>query len=144
MIVKGIVESIESDYLVKVRIPLLDGLADTVNGVGTRDLNSATICSLPNCSNNVSQGDVVFVGFENNDIGKPIILGHLFKEVSDSTLINIKVNSLTANYADLPENTSIGNVTGSNLKCLQNMDENIKDTFRDILARLENLEGKGE
>ena len=37
----------------------------------------ARLCGIPGMANLIHPGDIVIVGFENNDMGQPIILGHL-------------------------------------------------------------------
>ena len=84
MITKAIVEEIVSPYQVKIRIPLLDRVESSPMSTNTSDLNTATICSLPNCYMNVQVGDVVFVGFEDNTYYKAVVLGHLCRQAATS------------------------------------------------------------
>ena len=80
MIQKGIVESIVSPYEYKVRIPRYDKLSTTPGGVQTVDLSSAIICSAPGAKIAFSENDIVLVGFENDELNKPVILGLLYRE----------------------------------------------------------------
>ena len=90
MIQKGIVESIISLYEYKVRIPKYDKLSTTPGAVSTDDLASAIVCSSPGTKIAYVEGDIVLVGFENNEFNKPIILGLLYREQEiDSSQINI-------------------------------------------------------
>lgn len=143
MITKGIVEEILTPYKARVRLPLLDGIKESRQGVITSDLGVATVCSLPNSSNNISEGDVVFVGFEDMDLGKPIILGHLFKEYSNSTMVDLVLRKLTTtSTTKLSEETSIGNVSSHDIKMLQGTRFNIQNQIDNLNERLSKLEEK--
>ena len=88
MLQKGIVESLEGLYQVKVRVPKYDGMAYDSTGLKDNELATGIICTIPGTSIAYSVGDVVLVGFENDELSKPIILGLLYREAkSDSTLV---------------------------------------------------------
>lgn len=76
MIQKAIVESIEGEYQVKVRIPKYDKMS--TDGFSYDELSTSIICSSPGTLVNYSVGDIVLVGFENNEINKPVVLGLLY------------------------------------------------------------------
>lgn len=76
MIQKAIVESIENEYQVKVRIPKYDKMSG--DGFSYNDLSTSIICSSPGTLVNYSVGDIVLVGFENDEINKPVVLGLLY------------------------------------------------------------------
>ena len=140
MITKGIVEHIIDNSHIKVRMPIIDGLKDIKQSTPTELLSEATICTLPNSNNIIQEGDIVFIGFEDNDIGKPIILGHLFKESStyvDLTLRNLEVNSTCF----LPAETSIGDINPTLIKMLSGTTSNIQGQLDEIKDRLNKLEG---
>lgn len=144
MITKGIVEDIITPYQIKVRMPLIDGIEGSRNGVTFNNLSSAAICLPSGFSNTLQKGDIVFIGFEDNDLGKPVILGHLSREAFNS-VPNCDMNILNVfSIATLPENTYIGNVTPKDLKNIANSSNNIQtqinalnDKINDILARLD-------
>ncbi len=127
MITKGIVEKINENHKAVVRIPLFDSIEDSREGIETKDLSEAIICVLPNSTNVVSVGDIVIVGFEENDISKPIILGHLYKETANETQINLTLNSLkvTSNVV-LPNDTNIGQVKPNELAKLNGLKDNVQ------------------
>ena len=93
-------------------------------------------------------GDIVFVGFEDNDLSKPIILGHLFKENNDNrdytgTLLELMLNSIAVQFnASLPENTYIGEVQPSELQMLRGQTSNIKDQFDSIIKDIDTIKSK--
>ena len=141
MITKGIVEEIITPYEIKVRLPLLDGIKESRQGVQTSDLSNAIISSLPNSENNVSVGDIVIVGFEDEDLGKPIILGHLYKETVSETQLDLTLRKLsTTSSTILSEETSIGEVTKNEIKALKNIRFNIQNQLDNIVERLNTLE----
>lgn len=82
MIQKGIIESILSSYEYKVRIPRYDKLVTTPGGVPTENLSSAIVCAVPGTKVAFMENDIVLVGFENNELTKPVILGLLYRENS--------------------------------------------------------------
>lgn len=125
MITKGIITKIyeysvdallkpEKKYKAKVHLNVFDSPGFPVND----DLDCTIACEPGNsCSYKVD--DVVFVGFENNSVNKPVILGKLYlgKETGVSTCVS--ADSLEAtNKATLPLNTTIGEVTGAELYAL--------------------------
>lgn len=106
MIQKGIIESIISEYEYKVRIPRYDKLITTPGGVSTKDLSSAIVCSVPGAKVSFAEGDVVLVGFENDELNKPVILGVLYKENSgqaDQFISPIVQSALLKYKSDLDE-----------------------------------------
>lgn len=128
MITKGIVYSqVEGTNLFKVRIPIFDGIEGSSTSTDNDLLASATLCTLPNVDNVVSPGDIVYVGFENNDIGKPVILGQLYQKPSKTnTCIDITLRSLVVedkknkqvSLAKLPSDTTIGSTKFSDIQKL--------------------------
>ena len=81
MITKAIVRSINaSGNRCVVRMPLFE------NASSTSPVESeALVCITPGFFNNIFVGDVVFVGFEENALEKPIIIGKLYKGTSYET-----------------------------------------------------------
>ena len=141
MITKAIVEEVISEYSAKVRIPLYDAIEGSRDATLYKDLSNATICSFPNSTNNVSKGDIVFVGFEDNDTGKPIVLGHLVKEKASDTLINLDVGSLTTNSTTkLSSSTYIGNVKPVEIDALKNVKSNIQAQLNVLLENKKEVE----
>ena len=136
MITKAIVQSqVPNSNKFRVRIPIFDGLAGGMVSTPDCFLAEATLCTLPNAQNVVNPGDIVYVACENNDMGRPVILGHLYQKPSrTNTCIDLqlrtlkvedKVNSKVSS-AKLPYNTSIDTVTANDMQKLlfyfRNMD----------------------
>lgn len=74
-------------------------------------LMEATVCGIPGMQNLIVPGDIVYVGFENNDMGAPIILGHLLcknLEKSRNDYPNQIFNSINIKKsANLPLDTTL-------------------------------------
>lgn len=105
MITKAIIESISSTgNRCIVRMPLFE-TASSSSHVKAEALVNIT----PGMFNNLVVGDIVFVSFEENALEKPVILGKLYKGISDENnvrggmgiLDSLKVNSA----ATIPSST---------------------------------------
>ena len=141
MITKGIVQEKIDEYTIRVRLPIYDGTEKSQQGTPNSSLSLATICSLPNSSSFVDVGDIVFVAFEDDDMGKPVIIGHLFKEAVTNTKINLELNSLTTHSnTKLYKDTWIGNVNPIEISYLEGVNNPIQTQINYILERIENLE----
>lgn len=127
MITKGIVVEVINNYQAKVRLPIFNSIASSKEGTPDSQLNIATICSLPNCNNVVQKGDIVFVAFEDNDISKPIILGHLYRENMGETYSSLDLTNLKIlGSTNLSFDTNIGNVNANEISYLQGLEGNIQ------------------
>jgi hypothetical protein len=108
MIVKGLIKSINfADNSCRVRIPLFE----TAASKGEVVLN-ATMLIQPGMYNGYIEGDVVFIDFENDDLGQPIVLGKLYlgaaKEAATTVHSALAVSNLTVtSNATLPMDTRI-------------------------------------
>lgn len=143
MITKGIVEDIVDKYQVRVRLPIFDKADGAKNATKTEDLSVGTICCLPNSSYQVNVGDIVFVGFEDNDISKPIILGQLYRDVDSNTLMTLVLGTLeTKTSAVLSENTRIGNISADEIKCLSGIKTNIQQQLNSIIEDIKEIKEK--
>lgn len=130
MITKGIVEQALDKFHFKIRIPIFDRISVSSLSTSTSNLNESLVCTLPNCDPNIQPGDVVFIGFEDNDYSRPVILGYLYRNSMTKTYCDLILNCLTVNLdVSLPQNTRIGDVSSSSIQCLQGVKENIQDRF---------------
>lgn len=117
MITKAIVEDIINNKEFIVRIPIFDNIESAREHTIKEDLNTALAILSPGLSNNIVTGDIVYVGFEDNDISKPIILGLLDKENQQprqTTVTSAQVNCEYLNVkkpTTLPVGTNIGSIT---------------------------------
>lgn len=80
MIYKAIIEKRINDYSYVVRIPRFHKSKDSPTAVSSKDLPTAYVCMIPGIYPSYDLGDIVFVCLENEEIGKPIIIGKLFRE----------------------------------------------------------------
>lgn len=81
MIQKAIIEEIiQGGYQARVRIPRYNKAASSPTATDTGDLAIATICTFPGVHPSYQLGDIVFVGFENEEINQPVILGLLYRD----------------------------------------------------------------
>ena len=143
MLTKGFIQEIIDPHTIKVRIPIYNKI-EGVNGSTPNDeLNVAAMCCIPNIVVDAHIGDVVIVGFEDNTVSKPVILGHLSTSTESKSLPNIKCENLTTTGdTKLGSYTSIGNVTPQNIKCLENQENNIRETFNILTDKISNLSEK--
>ena len=141
MITRGIVERIVDRYTVKVRMPLLNRIRNNSGNVLSDDLNEAVICTLPKYDPNINTGDVVFVAFEDNDYGKPVVIGYLYRENMNETLGDIVLNTLNVNLsAHLTEDTTIGNVSSEDIANLQGTTGNIQKQLDELRNALDQVQ----
>lgn len=140
MVTRGIVEQVIDPYHIRVRLPLYDGAPFLTTSVPTSDLSVATVCTLPNTNPNIQVGDIVFVGLEDNDRKKPIVIGFLYRETQYTTEIDLKLSTITVdNLAKLSEDTSIGDVSPSDIKCLQGSTGNLQQQINLLSAEIDKL-----
>lgn len=119
MLQKAIIEKKLDKYSMKVRIPVYNKVKSDPTATPTNELYTATIQTLPGCSPNYQEGDVVIVDFENDDLSFPIIIGLLYREHMPQGSTDITADSLVVNVnTSLSENTLIGEVTPESLKKL--------------------------
>lgn len=124
MITKAIIEEKINEYTYRVRIPIFDGSKNSLISTAAKDLCIAVASMPKGIYNSLQKNDVVIVGFEDNDVENPIILGQLYRE-SLNTLNEfptIITDVLTVNnQVNLPKNTTIGTITYEDLFTLVGM-----------------------
>lgn len=106
MLTKAIIQSIDyTKNMCRVRIPLFENAARKVNIVEA----DAQLNIVPGIYNSYKTGDIVFIGFEENKMELPVILGKLFVSASaeaSSYRGNLSGNSLSiTDAAQLPYST---------------------------------------
>ena len=94
MITRGIVEKLLDRYTIKVRMPILNRMKQNSNSILSDDLNEAVVSVPPNFDPNINVGDVVFVAFEDNNFGKPVVIGYLYRSNMTPTYGDIILNSI--------------------------------------------------
>lgn len=100
MITRAIINKIDYESnKIRVRIPIYDGAQNSQESTSDDDLSWASVLYIPGLTIDYKIGDIVIVGFEDDDIGKPIILGYLrlVNGESDEARISANLNNLTVN-----------------------------------------------
>ena len=118
MITKAIIEQIEDDgYHYRVRIPVLHKIENAPGSTPFKELPIALVCYAPGCRPNLNVGDVVYVGFENNQYSDPVILGMLLNDTYKNSSASIIADSIDASInVNLPQsNVNFGDITLSNI-----------------------------
>lgn len=141
MITKGIIDEIDN-HKALVRLPIFDG--DDISRISTKssNLSKATYCSIANIETPFAKGDVVFVGFEDNDSSKPIILGHLYKPTKQSASPGLNLSTLnTTSTTRLSPTTYIGNVRPNEIAYLSGLKGNIQNQLDNLLSNKNNQQG---
>lgn len=137
MITRAIITDLDlKSSKAQVHIPLLDGITNN-----NSNAHWASIIYTPGLDINYKIGDVVEVGFEDNDVGKPIIIGFL-KLVGDVSSTESRLygnfNELNvANQFNAPTNTIIGK---TDYQKLFDSVEAYISTLPDITAALTELQ----
>ena len=144
MITKAIVEEILTPSQIRVRIPTLNAVQGAKQSTPTDELSIATICTLPNAKNLVSTGDIVYVGFEDNDLSKPVILGHLLRtpnsDLFDGTLPDLQIRSLDVQYnTSLPTTTTIGGVSSNEIQYLRGVKNSLQQQIDDLQKQIDDI-----
>lgn len=143
MITKAIVEQIVDQYNIRVRIPIIDRTTKSSIYTSTKDLNIATICTVPGCAPNLQVGDVVIVAIDDTLDESVVILGQSYRNVPSSTYSDLTVNQLNVKVdCTLPEETVIGCITGHDLQKVSGVTSNIQHQLNSLLERIQNLEAK--
>lgn len=109
MITLGYVDKVNlsASTTIRVRIPLFEK-----SGISEQALFDASVCQEPGSMNGYVEGDCVVVGFMDNTMEKPLILGKLFTGGETSATNFSHANSLVVTEAaELPGNTTIGGVS---------------------------------
>lgn len=129
--VKGIIETIESPYLYKVRIPIYHKVPNTPAFTPVEDLPIATVCTSPGVSPVYIVGDIVWIDFENDEIGMPVITGLLYREEQTNATSNINCSTLVVeNDTTLSSDTSIGTTGSISLQSLPQIIDSVSNLNR--------------
>lgn len=124
---RAIVEGMVDDFHYRVRIPILNKIAQAVGATPIDELAIATLAVPPGVSPKFRSGNVVFVEFEEGDTSKPVICGALFNTLDSQTVSDAKFDSLTVNVNTvLPRDTYIGDVTDDNISFLEGLSTNVQ------------------
>ena len=103
----------------------------------------AAVCGIPGIVNYIHVNDIVYVGFEDNDMGKPVILGHLLTQDLESVRTQFpgqKLSTLVVtDDSTLPSTAKIRTTTDNevNVQELLFQLKQFKDTYAALLGGLE-------
>lgn len=141
MITKAYIQEVLTPYSVRVRIPLYHKIENAVGSIKQESLPIAYISTPPNVKIDPKVGDIVIVSFEEENLGKPIIIGYLYsqKDINSTTSIECE-NLISTGETTLGKNTLIGDISYENIECLRNQKENIPDMLRALQSRVTKLE----
>lgn len=138
MVTKALIEKVLSKNEIKIRIPVLDKIETSDISVPYDLLPTATICSLPNFSYNLKQGDIVYVEFEDNDMGKPVILG--LQKNSTTKIDGFSQSLSVSGLSKIANIVSIGNIKSSEILFLDGLDRNVKDSLDEYKKQAEEID----
>ena len=141
MVTKGLVIEIVDTYYAKVRLPVYDRVPQASMYVRNDDLQTATICTIPNCRPNLRVGDIVFVEFEDSDFTKPVIIGCLYGDGISKSYADAEFNSLRVFVNTvLSEDTTIGKTRPKDIENLSGTVGNLQQQIDLLSARISALE----
>lgn len=143
MITKAIIEQKVSEYQYRVRIPIFDRSKNAAIHTDTNNLCIATTMTLKGIYNNYQEGDVVFITFENNEFGHPIIIGHLYREaltqeLTSAPIIDARSINITEN-ATLPIGTTIGQIEYEELFSLLSLKGELQQQIDENKTQIQKL-----
>jgi hypothetical protein len=145
MITKAFIQEVVDPHHIRIRIPLYNKIENVNGSTPNSELGIAAVCTLPNFITDARPGSVVIVGFEEDSISKPIILGYLSTNGTNASEVNIKCNDLTATGEILlTDRTTIGEVIPENILCLKNLKTNVNLKFQEIDKSVEGLKETDE
>ena len=127
-VTKATVQSVSGD-MCSVSIPLLSGQSNSNF--------QASICSDPGVKPNLKKGDLVIVAFEDNDYGKPMVIGRLFNNSSKALASGDFKNLIVTDDTKLSTSTTIGEVTYDNLKGLKGYTGTLTTDLADLKKKVD-------
>lgn len=149
MITTGIVREINissSKYIAnkyKVEINLFQTPGDLNKDNYVLEANCSVASGLYACFN---VGDKVYVGFMNNDLSKPIILGKIYQGMTDESCSYAHFDALkVSGKSEFSENTQIGNLTfkdlSSNIAKVNEIEKKLKLSTPSVEGSIIKIDG---
>jgi hypothetical protein len=136
MVTRAIVDEVISNEELRVSIA---AYGEVIEEDGEPDLSTSQIArinSVPGFVPNFKKGDSVFVCIEDNDLGKPIVMGKLLTnncDINSVGISNAKLSSLiVVGSTTLGSDTHIGEVSSEHIKCLSGATSNIQKNLDSI------------
>ncbi len=123
------------DNKFKIYIPIFRRAGEPIDNPLSASTMYATLCYNPGAENGYRVGDVVYISFENNQMGEPIILGKLFlnnsqESLNTTYLVGDELN--ISNTAKLPINTTIGDRSGEDIDALFRRVDNTENRISNL------------
>lgn len=141
MVEKAIVEEIIDNYNIRVRVPRYNLSSSSPHATPFSELPIAGICTLPGCNPVFKIGDIVIISYEGDEIDKPIIIGQLYAQNLLNNQIDINCSSLLVDInANLPEETTIGEIKHDEIKQLSGAQYNLQAQIDLLEKRIQELE----
>lgn len=139
MIRRAIVEQVVSPFRVRVRIPEVDRAKKSSQHIPTEELEELTVCVPAGWHPNFQVGDIVIVSYDAFSPDESVVIGFLYKEslssVSEAELSQLVVND----FATLPINTTIGEVTSTQIQYLSGVQDNIQKQLNSLQEQIDQL-----
>lgn len=153
MITKGVVigQSPRNKNKYIVNMPTLNQVHGDLTDVRLDEMAEASVSVVSGMTNQIQPGDIVFIGFEDHDAHKPIILGGLYtteqpvngytpdiKQLPDIVVRSLQViDGNGAAKAILPEDTTIGAISSGSLKALEGLAaDNLERRLQDLQEQI--------
>lgn len=138
MLTKGyIIEKIKNNNKYLVRIPYFEKA-----GIQEKSYFEASLSHNPSSMHNYNTNDCVYIGFEEDDISKPVIIGKLYIDTAEGTSRGSEfINTLkVTDKAILPANSQFGDINVNDLLLMLKHKNNLEDRLSTIEASLKDLE----
>ena len=123
--------------LIEVRLPIFEQPGVLLSSASKSSIFKANICCSPGTVNVYNVGDCVVVGFLDNRMDNPIILGKLYTASTPDEYPTNTTNSATLVVTDkavLPMNTTIGTVSFSDLLQVMRQSNNTEDLVNEEIS----------
>ena len=116
MITKGIIVGVPentSDNKYQVRLPFFEDSTENAEEM----IYDVTLSEAAGINQGYDLNEVVYCAFEDNDFGRPVIIGKLFIAGKENTGADISASTLEVSHkVILPTDTTIGDVTINQIK----------------------------
>lgn len=137
MIQKGIVTELNLDRnKITVRVPIFENAGDPPA------LFECAICNEPGIINGYSVDDIVYVDFENNYLNYPILMGKLYRGLSEASNNNTSIIAQTLSVSGptrLSSDFKVGDISYSDLYYIKTINKNMQGMFDGLTLKNFNL-----
>lgn len=153
--IKSSLENKEGALKYAVQLPIFENASITALNSAYKEYVYATVACSPHMTPNYKSGDIVFVAFEDYDLGKPVIVGHLFGAKCAAggnectTYIDLDVSSLkvlsavclpkTIKYLEKKSDSESANEVNIDLSKLKNLKDPVQSQINDLVTKVNGL-----